>query len=97
MSSRPKLFLVAFKDSGGRAVLREAAAARYLGMSRTEFRALVFDGTIPHTFHRGGDQRIYLVRWLDAYLDTLEPRRTVEKRKMPFAKARQSSPKEECA
>ena len=49
----------------------EAAAAKYVRMSREAFRKeLLFTGIIPFIEHVGGKTRIYLRADLDAYLDS---------------------------
>lgn len=61
------------------AAMHELAAARYIGMNRTDFRKLLFSGVIPFTKHLNGKTRIYLREDLDAYLAS-RPRRTMRPR-----------------
>ena len=58
------------------AAFREGGAAKYLCLSRTRFRNLVFSGLIPYTSHQGSFHRIYLRADLDNYLNSL-PRRKI--------------------
>lgn len=57
------------------AAMHELAAAKYLGMSRTAFRELVFGGLIPFAEHVNGKARIYLRAHLDYYLRSLNWRK----------------------
>ena len=51
------------------AVFDEAAAAKYIRLSRTKFRAnLLFSGRIPYAEHIGGKKRIFYRSDLDDYL-----------------------------
>lgn len=67
------------------AAMHEHAAAKYVGMNRTSFRDLVFDGIIPFTKHLNGKTRIYLKTDLDRYLESLPKSKMVERENSPVA------------
>lgn len=52
--------------------VREGEAARLLGVSRPKFREIADKAKIPHTYHPGGNSRIWLVSDLQAYLESRE-------------------------
>ncbi len=67
------------------AAMHERAAAKYLGMNRTSFRALVFAGLIPYTKHINGKRRIYLRADLEHYLESLQRSTMVARENSPIA------------
>jgi hypothetical protein len=49
-------------------IMHEKAAARYIGMNRTDFREKVLKtGLVPFSYHAGGKTRIYFKEDLDLY------------------------------
>lgn len=49
-------------------IMHEKAAARYLGMNRTDFREKILKtGLMPFSYHAGGKTRIYFKEDLDLY------------------------------
>jgi hypothetical protein len=68
------------------AVFYEAAAAKYVRMSRTKFRKdVVFAGLISYAEHVNGKARIYLRSDLDNYLKSLNWRKMVPREVSPVA------------
>lgn len=53
-------------------VFKELAAARYIGINRTDFRKLLQKGLIPFYFHPDGKRRIYFQEDLDCYRFSLK-------------------------